>query len=51
MRRQFALHAIALAALLAAASAQAAAPSKLAVHDGIGGDFTADSSLGRKRTE
>lgn len=48
MRRQFALHAIALAALLAAASAQAAAPSRLTVHDGIGGDFTAESSLGHK---
>ncbi len=47
MRRQFALHAIALA-LLAAASAWATAPSKLPVHDGIGGDFTAESSLGRK---
>ena len=48
MRRPFAMHAIALAALLAAAGAQAAAASKLPVHDGIGGDFTAESSLGRR---
>ncbi len=47
MRRPFAMHTIALAVLLAAASAQAAA-AKLPVHDGIGGDFAAESSLGRK---
>jgi protein SCO1/2 len=46
MRRVFPMHAIALAALLAASSAQAA--TALPVHDGIGGDFTAESSLGRR---
>ena len=43
----FRLAAIALAALLISCDGPAGAQAALPIHDGVGGDFTAESSLGR----